>query len=178
MKVLLTLLLGAVLVAGATLVVSPDATEAEVAVSPPDSLESGETGDNVDEGEAAVFADVIQHPSLVGEVIFPHLEHVDDFGMECVECHHEVNAEALDIPHESYFEDFWIKCETCHGNGDRAAAEAMSCGKCHPDQPRSVSDQTLSHKVAVHQNCWDCHDIGTGADASAECAMCHSGPRE
>lgn len=129
------------------------------------------------EDDSVSFRDVIRTPSSIGEVVFPHLEHVDDFGMECVECHHEVNAVALHIPHQEYFEDFWIDCQTCHGN-HRPANEAISCSKCHHDRPSGVSDETLSSKVVIHKNCWDCHEVGTGADASAECVMCHSGPKE
>jgi hypothetical protein len=121
--------------------------------------------------------EVILTEDAVGEVEFPHLEHVDDFGIECDECHHEINAAALDIPHEDYFEDFWIDCETCHGNGE-PTREAVSCAECHHDQPGELSDETLSSKVVIHKSCWTCHEIGTGSEASSECVTCHSGPKK
>ncbi|MFC2086013.1 cytochrome c3 family protein [Bacteroidota bacterium] len=121
--------------------------------------------------------DVITTPSSIGEVVFPHLEHSEDFDVACNECHHEVNATALDIPHESYFEDFWIDCETCHVDSDKPADDPLACSDCHHDRPSQISDQALSSKVAIHRNCWDCHEVGTGAEASKECTLCHSGPK-
>lgn len=131
------------------------------------------------EPDSILIQEVIRTSSSVGEVVFPHYMHVDDMGMECAECHHEVNATTLEIPrdHDTYFEDFWIDCTTCHGNHDELTGEAMSCSTCHHDKPGTISDQTLSSKVVIHKSCWDCHDVGRGADASSECSFCHSGPK-
>jgi hypothetical protein len=35
----------------------------------------------------------------------------------------------------------------------------------------------LSPKVVIHQSCWECHEIGTGEDASRNCKTCHAGSR-
>ncbi|MEN8165684.1 MAG: cytochrome c3 family protein [Acidobacteriota bacterium] len=114
-------------------------------------------------------------PSKIGEVTFPHQMHVEDFEMECVACHHEVNAERLHSPHEEYFEDFWIRCSECHHDKDDAMP-AKKCSTCHHPS-HNVIDQTLSAKVVVHRVCSECHEIGTGATASASCELCHTGPR-
>lgn len=145
-------------------VVEGDIIEPEMVLFEPDSI---------------LIREVIRTPSSVGEVVFPHYMHVDDMGMECAECHHEVNATSLEIPrdHGTYFEDFWIDCTTCHGNSDKLTGEAMSCSTCHHDKPGAISDQTLSSKVVIHKSCWSCHDMGRGADASSECGSCHSGPK-
>ncbi|RLE20027.1 MAG: hypothetical protein DRJ65_19075, partial [Acidobacteria bacterium] len=84
-------------------------------------------------------------PSKIGEVTFPHQMHVDDFEMECIACHHEVNAERLQSPHEEYFEDFWIRCSECHHDRDHAMP-AKKCSTCHHPS-HDITDQTLSAKV-------------------------------
>ncbi len=115
------------------------------------------------------------YPSKIGEVTFPHQMHTEDFEMECVACHHEVNATRLQSPHEEYFEDFWIRCSECHHDQDHAMP-AKKCSTCHHPS-HDITDQTLSAKVVVHRVCSECHEIGTGATASASCEFCHTGPR-
>lgn len=127
--------------------------------------------------EVDTGTDEIRTPSAIGEVIFPHLEHIDDFEIECQECHHEIKATALNMPHEEYFEDFWIECGVCHHDDEEPERTAMACSDCHHDRPNGIADQTLSSKVVIHKSCWECHDIGTGAEASGECTFCHSGEK-
>ena len=136
----------------------------------------GQVGADGD-GPASDDLDEIRTPSSAGEVVFPHLEHIEDLGIECEECHHEVNAAALKMPHEEYFNDFWIECGVCHHDGSEPEHQPVACSSCHHDRPSGISDQTLSSKVVIHKNCWECHDIGTGADASGECSFCHSGEK-
>jgi len=107
------------------------------------------------------------------DVCFPHAMHADDFGIECVSCHHETNATTLNIPHEEYFEDLWIDCATCHKPGD-AVAGSMACSSCHHNSTTDIADQTLSSKVVIHKSCWNCHEAGTGAQASGACKTCHN----
>jgi hypothetical protein len=121
--------------------------------------------------------EMIRVPSYIGEVEFPHLDHVDAFGLDCGECHHETNAATLVIPHEDYFDDFWIDCSICHREPGSAALQAQACSNCHPARPKNIADETLSAKVVIHKNCWACHDSGTGAEASSNCAFCHTGAR-
>jgi len=121
--------------------------------------------------------DELRMPSSIGEVVFPHLEHIDDFGIECQECHHEVKATVLHTPHDDYFKDFWIKCNICHRAGEAPREGAIACSECHHDRPAGIADQTLSSKVVIHEKCWECHEIGTGSEASGECSFCHSGEK-
>lgn len=116
-------------------------------------------------------------PSYVGEVIFPHLFHYEDLEIECKECHHEINAAKLNIPHEEYFKDFWIDCNICHNGDNSSKMEAHDCSDCHHSQLTNIADETLSAKVVIHENCWTCHDIGRGQDASNNCEVCHSGEK-
>jgi hypothetical protein len=116
----------------------------------------------------------IVSPGTVGEVVFPHAAHVEEFGLTCAECHHETRATALDkMPHQGYFADFWIRCSTCH----RAAAAPLApqaCSTCHHSSLSDIADQTLSAKVALHRSCWKCHEAQTGEKATAHCSFCHN----
>ncbi len=118
---------------------------------------------------------VITSPSSAGEVVFPHQQHIEEFEIECKDCHHETNAAALEMPHENYFDDFWIDCKICHHEGGSGKLQAQSCSKCHHTNPVNIADETLSSKVVIHKNCWECHDVGTGSEASENCSMCHVG---
>ena len=113
----------------------------------------------------------IHFDSSLGEVRFPHQTHVD-MELPCGDCHHETLAEDLSMPHPEYFEDFWIECGICH----QAMAEPgcpQECSVCHHGSPVTIADETLSSKVVVHRSCWECHPVGTGSEASANCSYCH-----
>jgi len=119
---------------------------------------------------------VIVSPSSVGEVVFPHRKHFEELNLDCVTCHHETHAAVLTMPHPQYFEDFWIDCKICH-RADSAPLGSLACSTCHPSAPKSVADQTISAKVAIHRGCWACHDPGTGEKATAGCNFCHNRQR-
>jgi c(7)-type cytochrome triheme protein len=118
------------------------------------------------------YPETLTSPSSVGEVVFPHRAHVEDFGFECVECHHETRAAELTMPHPAYLEDYWLDCGVCH-RADGAGQASQSCTSCHPESPASASDQTISSKVAIHRSCWRCHESSTGVEASSGCTFCH-----
>jgi len=126
--------------------------------------------------EDRVITPELVFSSTVGEVVFPHKAHFNDMEIACESCHHETNARMLDIPHREYFADFWIDCTTCHHPSEEPQ-KAMSCSACH-HCPVHCTDETLSSKVVIHASCWGCHEIGTGAEASAACVSCHSGPKQ
>ena len=105
--------------------------------------------------------------------VFPHEKHAGEFGVECVKCHHETNAKPLAIPHMDYFNDLWINCGTCHHKAGAEALGPQSCSTCHHARNGDIADETLSAKVVIHKNCWSCHEVGTGAGASATCKTCH-----
>jgi len=111
-----------------------------------------------------------------GKVDFPHDFHIDDLELDCGDCHHETNAARLVMPHDDYFDDFWIDCTICHKTDGDVSLDPQACGDCHPATPRDSADETLSAKVVIHQNCWECHDSGTGAEAAENCSNCHDGP--
>jgi len=123
-------------------------------------------------GQSDEIPEVILMPTVVGEVEFPHLAHVEDFEVECKDCHHYTKAAELDMPHENYFDDFWIDCETCHVPG-AGPMEERACSGCHHRNGSKISDETMSAKVVIHKSCWNCHEVGTGPEASAACDGCH-----
>ena len=128
-----------------------------------------------DRGDPSL-ADEMVSLSAVGEVRFPHSLHAEELGFDCSDCHHETNAPRLRMPHDEYFEDFWIDCRTCHRETDSVAVP-QNCADCHHASPVSTADETLSAKVVVHRKCWECHDSGTGEEASQSCGFCHTGRR-
>ena len=148
-----------------------------MAVKTPPSFQPQATPLSDTADDPVQLPDEIITPSFVGEVYFPHETHVEDLELDCDECHHEINASALNIPHDEYFDDFWIDCEVCHRTSSTVDDLPMACDECHHHSPVSIADESLSAKVAIHENCWECHDIEEGEDASKNCSFCHSGPR-
>ena len=126
-------------------------------------------------GEGVGDRSIIVFESPIGQVAFPHEAHFDMLEIECETCHHEHNAARLDFPHPEYFEDFWIECGICHHDVETPKM-AQSCSTCHHRHTDSA-DETLSSKVVIHQNCWQCHERGKGKGASETCVFCHSGPK-
>jgi len=116
-------------------------------------------------------------PSTVGEVVFHHEMHVKDLAIKCVECHHSIDAKKLVTPHPDYLKSSSVKCEICHSDSAAAKQNAYTCSACHGTNPMNIADETLSAKVVVHKQCWKCHPVGTGKDASAGCQKCHSGKK-
>ena len=139
------------------------------------------------------------YPSSAGEVTFRHEMHVKDLAIKCDECHHAVNArpigaprpersgtsagkcpidaKTLSTPHPDYFKSSSIKCVICHIESDGAKQNSYTCSGCHRTNPANIADETLSAKVVVHKQCWKCHPVSTGRDASAVCEKCHVGKK-
>jgi hypothetical protein len=118
-------------------------------------------------------------PSSVGEVTFRHQAHFKDRAIECVQCHHQINARTLNTPHPDYLKSSWINCKVCHEEPGKAKAKqkVYACSECHRAVPANIADETLSAKVVVHRQCWKCHDVSTAKEASKSCELCHSGKR-
>jgi len=120
----------------------------------------------------------IRIPSSVGEILFRHQMHIRDLGIKCVDCHHSIDAKKLVTPHPDYFGSSWINCKTCHKESEKIAEGAYVCSECHQTRPKHIADETLSAKVVTHKQCWKCHRVGTGNEASKACAKCHSGRKK
>jgi hypothetical protein len=148
---------------------------ASVSLTTADSEEAQESAPEAIEAEGAVAAPpVAQRPvSMMGDLIFDHEMHADELELECDECHHETNAVPLDFPHEEYFHDLWIDCGACHHEAGSSDLEPQSCYECHDTKLRDIADERLSPKVILHKNCWACHEVETGVEASESCELCH-----
>ncbi|MCT4535011.1 cytochrome c3 family protein [Halodesulfovibrio sp.] len=89
-----------------------------------------------------------------GLVVFDHAKHVDEYGVDCETCHHELLDEADEdgnIPED---------------------AEPAACSDCHskvsddPDVPGLMD--------AYHQSCMGCHEeIDAGPYTQDQCNQCH-----
>ena len=119
----------------------------------------------------------ISMPSSVGEITFRHQMHISDLSIKCAACHHEINAKTFNTPHPGYLESSSIKCEICHNESEKIKQKAYACSGCHRTNPINIADETLSAKVVIHKQCWNCHPVGSGKDASKGCSKCHSGKR-
>lgn len=117
--------------------------------------------------------DVVTFKASVGDVHFPHKFHVDDLGLECVKCHHQISAEKLETPHPDYLDSSWINCHLCHDPKQDTGKTYYKCSNCHHENPDNITDETLSSKVVTHRSCWACHESGTGVEASKGCPDCH-----
>ncbi|MBW2493499.1 MAG: cytochrome c3 family protein [Deltaproteobacteria bacterium] len=151
------------------------------ALASPAFANSGAVEEEEYSSEAAEETDELTAPeleprpsSIMGDLIFPHVEHVEDMELECDECHHETNAVPLNSPHESYFDDLWVDCGSCHHESGASDLEPKSCYECHDSKLRDIADERLSSKVILHKNCWKCHEVETGLAASESCELCHS----
>jgi len=127
-------------------------------------------------GTAAIPSEVAI-PSSVGEVTFQHQVHTEDRAIGCVECHHQINAKKLNTPHPDYLQSSWINCKVCHDEPGKVKQSIYACSECHPTNPINIADETLSAKVVIHKQCWKCHPVNTGQEASTSCALCHSGSK-
>lgn len=115
----------------------------------------------------------ITFSSKVGDVVFPHKMHVEEFELECSDCHHNINAKKIDTPHSDYFKSSQINCQVCHTGSLALMQEDYNCSKCHHSNPMHIGKEKITAKVAIHKKCWSCHDMDTGKDASEECTFCH-----
>lgn len=114
----------------------------------------------------------IRWDSAAGQVEFAHRRHVEEYGAECVVCHHETVAATLELPHPDYFDGFWVDCKGCHTGRTERTVESK-CSTCHPARVAGLNQEIPTVKVAVHRSCWGCHDRGSGAEASKQCSFCH-----
>ena len=141
-----------------------------------DDEEADSTDEISEESADAPTAPTLERRTspIMGDLIFPHVEHVEDMELECDECHHETNAVPLHSPHQQYFDDLWVDCGACHHEPGSANPAPRSCYDCHDSTRRDIADERLSSKVILHKNCWKCHEVDTGLAASESCELCHA----
>lgn len=154
---------------------SNETVETAAATVAPGSLPVAKTK-LVTPGNAGMPSQIVI-PSSVGEVTFLHQAHTEDRAIGCVECHHQINAKALKTPHPDYLQSSWINCKACHQEKKPVKPSVYACSTCHPASPTSIADETLSAKVVIHKQCWNCHAVSTGKEAAKSCESCHSGKK-
>ncbi len=115
--------------------------------------------------------------SSVGEVVFRHEAHIQERSIECARCHHQINARKLQTPHPDYLKSSWINCTVCHETSGKSARQVYACSECHRTNPTNIADETLSAKVVVHRQCWQCHPVSPGKEAMQSCEACHAGKK-
>lgn len=83
----------------------------------------------------------IMYKSTAGDVLFDHKEHVEGYGLECIDCHHEFDEDEQEKP--------------------------QACIDCH--QGEEIGD-AFERSEAFHQQCVECHnDVGSGPVQCSEC---------
>jgi len=115
-----------------------------------------------------------------GRVVFGHLAHVEDYGLECEDCHHD--GEAFERP---------MECGACHPkafdeafaqNHQQAFSDPEQCLRCHYDDPATEApeDRPDPYWIAVradafHSQCMGCHESMGGPAGDESCNQCHAG---
>ena len=167
----------AILFVAASLPAMSDETKDNKLINPVKSSVPANTTAKSSESDVIAVSAEINIPSSVGEVLFTHQKHIKDRAIKCVECHHQINAKKLSTPHPDYFKSSWINCNICHNQSEKVKQKIYSCSACHHTNPINIADETRSAKVVIHKKCWNCHDAGTGKEASESCELCHSGKK-
>ena len=108
---------------------------------------------------------------------FHHKEHVDVFGLQCVDCHREEscsNCHDTLVKHARVRQDPHEDCMQCH-----APELDADCTFCHSDAPKGPFDHTARsgfNLAAYHQTltCRNCHEGKVRfAKVEADCTSCH-----
>lgn len=120
-----------------------------------------------------------------GRVISSHVEHADDYGYSCDDCHHggSENENVSPVPcgscHPKEFDnDFKIKHQT-------AFPDKEYCLRCHDDAPkagtqlaeddRPDSEMIPARGDAFHDQCMGCHQSEeAGPYGEQSCYECHA----
>lgn len=115
-----------------------------------------------------------------GRVIFTHQFHAEDYGFECIDCHHD-DIEA----------DTFIACGSCHPAefDDKFRAEHQknfpneeACIRCHDDTPTGPLTEDERPDItniplradAFHMQCMNCHEENGGPYGDDTCYECHA----
>lgn len=111
-----------------------------------------------------------------------HLNHTDDEGTGCWECHQDnVTAQSI-FNHNLHTKELGgnASCPECH-EGEHRAETAVDCVECHemmiPAQgEQRFDDQAPSYQDAMHGSCLECHEeqaVSLDKPELAGCSTCH-----
>ncbi|MGE4299236.1 MAG: cytochrome c3 family protein [Desulfovibrionaceae bacterium] len=121
-----------------------------------------------------------------GKVVFSHLAHNRDYGIECAKCHHESEVETKDPLacgkcHVPAFDKAFVKehqtayakeeqCQKCHHEGYEGK-ESTPCKECHDEKIEALVPTRM---MAFHAQCIGCHkEMGSGPQTDKDCKLCH-----
>jgi hypothetical protein len=120
-------------------------------------------------------------------VLFRHKDHVERFGLACIDCHHEPScarchaeantARAAECVHEHH-----RPCLTCHADEMDLAGGKDSCARCHLGKdgraPARFQHETVGWPLASYHarlDCRDCHRKVPYTRLATSCTSCHQG---
>lgn len=114
---------------------------------------------------------VLGVPAFGEEGLFDHDMHSYDFGLSCMDCHHEMNDFGMDPQ----------RCSDCHSraDGDMGRVAHQSCIDCHygmggpVEQDCSSCHSPRGRTDAFHDQCMGCHESEGKGPIEADCAGCH-----
>lgn len=121
------------------------------------------------------------------QVIFRHREHVERFGLRCVDCHHEescarCHAREREKKRPRTLAEHHKPCLRCH-SGDMAGATgkiAGRCERCHwrKGQPKPPPFDHAStgwplNRFHMNKSCRVCHKIVPFTKLDRDCDNCH-----
>ena len=117
-----------------------------------------------------------------GEIVtFYHSQHVEMYGLLCVNCHrqencgscHDLNKPVISVgPGDKSMEEVHAVCSDCHADDD--------CGKCHDTREKPPFSHTLTGwglgRFHERLECRACHPTGKPiARLESRCVNCHAG---
>lgn len=122
--------------------------------------------------------------STGGKVIFAHEKHVNDYGQDCADCHHQGTAN-VESPEQT------VDCGSCHPKAfDQAFVEQHPdaftderlCVTCHHMEFKGLVFDHPAHQEYAADDCTTCHhDERIDPDGPSRCSSCHTsvadGPR-
>lgn len=110
-------------------------------------------------------------------VTFYHMEHIELFGLRCVDCHQKENcAYCHDIQNPTNLrktdEEIHAICSNCHGT--------HKCSKCHDKKERPAFSHADTgwplNRFHIALNCRACHPTGKRiSKLDSGCGVCHGG---
>lgn len=120
-----------------------------------------------------------------GRVVFSHMVHAEDYGLECTECHHDSDGgmaenerpESCSVCHPASYDGRWVAWHQTQFKDKR------KCLRCHVKDPSGgVSPEerpdlgTLPTQTeAFHEQCMGCHEDMGGPAGENTCKACHAG---
>jgi len=113
---------------------------------------------------------VMGEPAFTEDGLFDHETHEYDYGLSCMDCHHEMDDFGMDPQ----------RCSDCHASpGEMAEVAHDSCISCHSAMAGPVEQDCASCHVprerteAFHDQCIGCHEREGMGPVEANCEGCH-----